>query len=133
MTASELGGPPGRIHGAFPGGPRRTSDTPAPGRSGRHLRRVEEIEASMTRRQRSRTRRQRRNRLLGGAVAFAVLSFLAGMVLGSAGHATQESLTQAEVSARTRDRSISSEVNRTLLELWRMEDVEALRGSRQIR
>lgn len=108
-------------------------DPPSSGRPEPRLRRVEEIEESLSRRQRYRTRRTRRNRILKATFIVAALSFLAGTALGSAGSATQEQLTQAAISARERDNFISSEVNRTLLQLWKMEDLEALRGSGRIR
>jgi len=61
------------------------------------------------------------------------LGFAAGAALGLATHTTPEALTDAMDTERARDAEISREVNRLLLELWKMEDVEAARGSRQPR
>jgi hypothetical protein len=56
-----------------------------------------------------------------------------GWALGLRSHATAQELTEEAMAAKKKDMSISSEVNRTLLELWKMETVQTSRGSGQIR
>jgi hypothetical protein len=60
-------------------------------------------------------------------------AFLLGAGLGRASHATPHEITEAREAARARDVDISSEVNRALLELWKMEDIEASRNAGRIR
>lgn len=64
---------------------------------------------------------------MGFAVA-TVLAAAIGAGIGFKAHATPEQLTMEQEINRQRDFNISKEVNRTLLELWKMEDVEALRN-----
>lgn len=68
-----------------------------------------------------------------GLLLIIALAFGIGAALGRASHATQEELTAAREAARARDQDISREVNRMLLELWKMEDVEASRNAGVIR
>ena len=117
----------GRIEGSFPGGPRR-QDPGEPPRRSPPLRRVQEIEEGVSRRRLNSTRRKRSARTKAGWLLVLALAFGIGAALGRAGHATQEELTAAHEAARIRDQGISREVNRTLLELWKMEDVEAARN-----
>ncbi|MEQ9400459.1 MAG: hypothetical protein RJQ04_14950 [Longimicrobiales bacterium] len=75
-------------------------------------------------------RRARRRRLLVGLGAAVLLSGAAGYVVGLQSHTTASDITAQYDAARSPQASeLSSEVNRTLLELWRMEDVEAVRNS----
>lgn len=74
---------------------------------------------------------------MGLVVAMAVAG-IAGYVLGLQSHATATDIVAEQDAARAPRPSglaseLSSEVNRTLLELWRMEDVEAQRNSGRIR
>ncbi len=116
-----------RIRGSFPGGPRRREEGDEPRRAPT-LRSVEEIEAGRSRRTllRARKRRERWRAaviLLGMALGFAV-----GAALGLATHETSAELTDALETARKQDAEVSREVNRVLLELWKMEDAEQIRG-----
>ena len=116
-----------RITGSFPGGPRRSDEGDTLRRAPR-LRTVEEIEAARSERTLTRSRiRRERTRLLGLLFAM-MLGFAAGVALGVATHTTPRELTDALDSSRVRDAEISREVNRVLLELWKMEAVEAVRG-----
>lgn len=73
-----------------------------------------------------RARRSRRVAL--GFIGATIVAASAGAYVGMSSHTTREALTEAQRAARQRDIDISSEINRTLLELWKMEDVEALRN-----
>lgn len=118
----------GRIRGSFPGGPSREAPpekrTRAP-----QLQRVEDIEAGLAKRSVSRKRRARRRRVVWGFLFSALVAGGVGVLLGVRSHATAEE-QQAELRARSRPQEfdISSELNRTLMELWRMEDIEAARN-----
>jgi hypothetical protein len=93
------------------------------------LRRVADIEESISRRRLHAARRRRSVRVRVGLAAVVALAFAIGAVLGRRSHTTAAELTEAREAARTRDLDISQEVNRTLLELWKMEDVEASRNA----
>lgn len=117
----------GRIRGTFPGGPSRAAAPPQ--RSGPpRLRRVSDIEERMTRRTLARTKRRRSRRVAVGLLAAVVVAGVVGNRVGKSSHRTQEELIAAERESHRRDFDISSEVNRTLLQLWKMEDVEAIRN-----
>lgn len=116
-----------RIRGSFPGGPKHSQ--PGPGlRRAPRVESVEVIEARKARRTLERRSKRRRMRvLLGFAFAMVVAGGL-GWYIGFARHHTAEELTAVNKVDRSRDLDISWQVNRTLLQLWQMEDVEALRG-----
>ena len=117
----------GRIQGSFPGGPSRKG--PAQQRSGPpRLSRVSEIEERKARRSVAHSHRRRTRRLLVGFVLVLALAGVVGSGVGRGSHRTQEQLTAAQQQSRVRDFDISKEVNRTLLNLWKMEDVEAVRN-----
>lgn len=122
----------GRIEGSFPGGPRRR-DPGEPPRHAPRLRRVEEIEEGVSRRTLDATRRRRSARTRAAWLLAMALALAIGSALGRASHATQEELTAAQEAARARDMDVSREVNRMLLELWKMEDVEAARNAGRTR
>jgi dihydrodipicolinate synthase/N-acetylneuraminate lyase len=94
---------------------------------------VEHIEERVSRRRLERTRTRRTRRVLLGFAAATVLAGFLGGYVGFASHTTPEALTEAQQAAHRRDVDISTEVNRTLLELWKMEDVEALRNQGRTR
>lgn len=120
-----------RIKGSFPGGPRRTGEG-EPTRPPPRLRTVAEIEQGLSRRSLERARGRRGRLRWAGALLVIVLGFAAGAALGLATHTTPQEVTEALDSERQRDAEISREVNRVLLELWRMEDVEALRNRSRV-
>jgi len=120
-----------RIQGSFPGGPsRRQGGEPSP--PTRAVRTMDEVEAGIARRRQRIRERGRRSRAAWTAVGIGILAAALGYGLGRWSHRTPAQLqADAEVQARKQvDGFISREVNRTLLELWRMEDVEALRSRR---
>lgn len=113
-----------RISGVFPGGPSRsaqalrvTAHAPIRGVAERTAR---ERSAARARSRLERSKRRLVGTLLAMAAAAAV-GFTAGRGLG--GETPQ---ARPATASDALDRAISSEVNRVLLELWRMEDVERL-------
>ncbi len=127
-----------RVTGAFPGGPRKRVTGKV--RSGPpRLARVEEIEERRATRSSHRRRRRRVKRAVYGLVVSLVVGGGVGVWLGLRSRATLEEVRQ-EMAASKRasasdllglgDVDLSGEINRTLLELWRMEDVEYLRNRR---
>lgn len=125
----------GKIRGSFPGGPRKK--VPASERtSAPRLERVEDIEE---RRAQSRVRRERSRRGKRTLYVFlgsVVVSGGVGVYLGSQNATSLDEIRasqQEEVGAddaAAEMTEISAEINRVLLELWKMEDVEQLRNSR---
>ena len=121
-----------RIKGSWPGGPQRPGDQP-PGTRAPRLRTVQEIEVGASTRSLRRKRKARSKRMTVGLVFMVAAAAGIGWALGKSSHRT---LTQVNAERETdlmRDIGISKEVNRTLLELWKMEDVEAMRNRGQIR
>ena len=118
----------GRIESGFPGGPRRRETTPAKRNHPPRIEPVTELEHRVSRRKLKRTRVRRARRVALGLAGAMLLAGSAGAYVGYASHKTAQEVTAAKDAARNRKDEISSEVNRTLLELWKMEDVEALRN-----
>lgn len=121
-----------RTRRSFPGGPRHS----VPGSEGRRparIQTVEEIEAGIASRTlKRRSGRRRRRAVVGFVVATAAAGAL-GAYVGHESHQTPQEITAAQEQARMKDLDISWQVNRTLLQLWKMEDVEALRNKGRIR
>lgn len=115
-----------RIGGQFPGGPRRPQEGNAPRTT--YVPNVDEIEAAMARRTQVREQDRRRQRV---AIGFLLCVFVAGGVGFVVGRSVNEPAPEATAREHRRqrlDKEISVEVNRTLLELWKMEDVQYVRG-----
>jgi hypothetical protein len=121
-----------RIRGSFPGGPRRGAFAEPLDRAPR-LERVAQIEERVARRERGRARKSRHGRVVAGFVVAMVVAGAVGAGIGLASHATREEITAEQEAVRAQDQFISKEVNRSLLELWKMEDVEALRNTGRTR
>jgi hypothetical protein len=121
-----------RITGSFPGGPTRKDTTPQ--RSGpvraAPLRTREDRRAAHTV---DRSRLLRRRRVVGGFVLSLLLAGGLGLSLGLLSHTTVAEASGAARQQQSRDLDISQEVNRALLELWRMEEVEGRRGAGGLR
>ncbi|HSW31161.1 MAG TPA: hypothetical protein VLH75_16870 [Longimicrobiales bacterium] len=114
-----------RIAGAFPGGPTRTGSGRGAG-GGPLLPTAEQLEAArLGHATRHAGARRRTRRATAVAFAGAAAALLGGLV-GWASHTTREDLMAVQRPDDSLDGIISREVNRTLLELWKMEDVEAL-------
>ena len=119
----------GSIRGSWPGGPKR--EGPKQERSGPpRLERVEDMEARAARWSIRRKRGARTRRLALGIAASAALAGGFGWLLGLRSHTTADVLMDEQVSAEQATTG-SSEINRVMLELWRMEDVEYSRNRRR--
>jgi hypothetical protein len=121
-----------RITGSWPGGPKREGDPRKRARPPR-LRRVEDLEAGFAARLLRFRHRARSRRIALGLAFVLVFSGGIGWALGKVSHRTVEEVSAEYATARRRDLDISAEVNRTLLELWKMEDVQAARNFGRIR
>lgn len=115
-----------RIRGSYPGGPKREGAPAgdAPERKPR-LTSVEQIEERLGRASRARTRRKRTRRVWAGLVVLVAAAGGAGFLLGIRSHRSSEELTAVRNTpppAQAFDPSF--EMNRMLLELWKMEDDE---------
>ncbi len=116
-----------RIQGTFPGGPTRTGSGRGLG-GGPRLKTVEEAETARARQAvRRRVARRRSRRALGVAVVSAA-ALAAGGLMGWATRQSREELAESPDPQGSLDRMISAQVNRTLLELWKMESMESVRG-----
>ncbi len=118
----------GRIDSGFPGGPRRHTEPSPRGDRPPRIEPVGELEQRVSRRKLERTRKRRTRRIAFGLFAATFLAGSVGAYVGYASHTTPQEVMEAQDAAKRRDDKISSEVNRTLLELWKMEDVESLRN-----
>jgi D-serine deaminase-like pyridoxal phosphate-dependent protein len=123
-----------KLRGSYPGGPRRGRDAPAEGDDSssraRSLESAEEIDARMGRAAARRRADKKRKRAWSIFAAALLLAGGAGLYLGFLTHRTSEQLTDEREAERQGDLSdqITSETNRMLMELWRMEDVEFQRN-----
>lgn len=118
----------GRIDSGFPGGPRRRTESSPRGNRPPRMERVGELEHRVSRRKLKRTRARRARRIAFGLGAAMLLAGSAGAYIGYTTRTTPQEVMEAQDAARRREDGISSEVNRTLLELWKMEDVESRRN-----
>ncbi|HIF22576.1 MAG TPA: hypothetical protein EYQ27_11885 [Gemmatimonadetes bacterium] len=124
----------GNISGSFPGGPRKqvaaAERTSAP-----RLSRVEAIEEQATGRLVRRKEDRRRRRIMYAVLVSVAISATTGVILGMHNRSSLEEV-RAQMAAQQAAESggdmgaLSSEVNRAMLELWKMEDVEYARNSR---
>lgn len=124
----------GRISGSFPGGPRKkvaaAERTSAP-----RLSRVEEIEEQAVGRHIRRRHGRRQKRIVYVVVLSVLVSAATGVYLGFRNRSSLEEV-RAELAAQQAAEAggnfgdMSSEINRAMLELWKMEDVEFMRNSR---
>ena len=112
--------------GIYPGGPHGTASVKKMQRPPR-LMRVEEIEKRIARRSIRHGRRKRRNRLVLALLLGVSAAGGLGLILGRSAHTSAEELTEALEVKQKPGSDISEEINRALLELWRMEEVEFTR------
>lgn len=116
----------GRIKGVFPGGPTRR----APAGSKQPPPTAEQRDAAWDEKHRRRVRRRRTLRVAVGAVAAACASAGAGFLIGLQVPEPEGRVPEALLAAQAeRERAVSAELNRMLLEFRRMEVAEAARGS----
>lgn len=116
-----------RIRGRYPGGPRRPEEgeeRPLP----THLPSVEEIEAGVARATRAAERRKRRHRVWMGFVVALVVAGAVGFGVGRAVGPPQPEDVLPISATGDINKAISEQVNRVLVEEWRMEDVQYARG-----
>jgi hypothetical protein len=113
-----------RIRGSFPGGPKHSQPQAARTRAPR-VESVEEIETRRARRTLDRQSKHRRFRVLGGFVFASLAAGAVGALVGLESHHTPEEMSATQNASHGRDLDISWQVNRTLLQLWKMEDVQA--------
>ena len=113
--------------GSWPGGPKRSGPKQERTRPPR-LRRVEEIEATLAARTLRRKRGSRKRHLAVGLLVSVVIAGGFGWTLGLRSHTTLEEMNAEHTAQQSRNLDISSEINRVMLELWQMEDVEVARA-----
>jgi hypothetical protein len=121
----------GKIRGSFPGGPRKS--VPATQRTAPpKLESVQEFEERRARSRVRRTHKARARRMLYGLVVSAALSGGVGVLLGVRSHTTVEQVREQDTVERatTAQDELNRQVNRTLVELWNMEDVQVDRNTR---
>ena len=122
----------GKIKGSWPGGPRR--EGPPQDRSGPpRLERVEQIEERVAGGSARRKRKRRLKHLLGVFAFAAVVAGGVGWVMGLRSHTTADAIMAEQQDALRQQQEqdlMSMEINRVMMELWRMEDVEYGRNSR---
>lgn len=116
-----------QIKGKWPGGPSGRADSVPPGRRVR-TRTVEELEDGMVNRHLRRRRDARSRRIVVGFVAVALVAGGVGWYVGEQSHATAEEVAAEREAAAAPESELSKELNRAMLELWRMEDVEYMRN-----
>lgn len=120
-------GTEGKTRSTFPGGPHH------PGPSHRSGHRalpptVQELEERLGRRGLARAHDRRLRRVRVCFSCAAVLAAALGYTLGLASRTTPAELSEAVQAQHQLDADISREVNRTLLQLWKMEDFESARS-----
>lgn len=120
------------IRGAFPGGPTHPASSPEPGLTP-FIPSVASLEAYADHRRLQRRRARRATRRIFGVSAVFATALAIGGALGLASRVTPTEVVAARDSQSSMDRFISREVNRTLLELWKMEDLEAAGVGRRLR
>lgn len=108
-----------KIHGRYPGGPSRL-DSPGE-KSPVHIPTLEERRAGADDRRRRMRTASRRRHLIWTFAIVAVFAGLSGWVLGERTHSDPGELTRALESRGTEGLGMTHEVNRLMLELWKME------------
>lgn len=113
----------GRISGSYPGGPRKREPDEEPSPPPK-LDRAEDIAARGQGRRLAGRRRRRRRRLNVGFVVAVVVAGVIGLLVGMLSHRTTEDITAEREQQRTQGFNPSGEVNRMLMEMWKMEQLE---------
>jgi hypothetical protein len=114
--------------GTYPGGPHGL-DSPTERRRRPRLMRLEEISELADRRVVQHKRRRRRLRMAVGAAVAMLGGLGVGWAVGHRAHRTVQEVIESQRETSV-EGEISKEVNRTLLELWKMEDVQYDRNRR---
>lgn len=110
-----------RIGGVFPGGPHRVGEG---GSAPPRIRGVADFTKAADGRRLERARARRRRRVVLGLLAAMLAGGAGGVLAGLAFGPDPQGQARQNEEASSLDRAISREVNRTLLELWKMEDAE---------
>jgi hypothetical protein len=118
-----------KLPGSYPGGPRREDKADLESR-GRNLASAEEFDARRGRAASRRWAEKKKRRAWAVLTAAILLAGGTGLFLGFLTHRTTEQLSEEREAERQGGLSdqITSETNRMLMELWRMEDVEFQRN-----
>ena len=111
-----------RIGGSYPGGPSRQGRGEERGEP--RLERVDEIEERMSRARGRAARDRRARRIRIGFVLALCVAAGTGLALGLMSDRSTEDIAREREEERMQSRDVSQEVNRVLLELWKMEDLE---------
>ena len=125
----------GKISGSFPGGGPRNKVAAAERTAAPRLSRAQEIEERAVDRHVRRRHGRRQKRIIYAAVFSVLVSGATGAYLGFRNRSTLEEV-RAELAAQQAAETgggmgdMSSEINKAMLELWRMEDVEFMWNSR---
>jgi len=117
----------GRIQGSWPGGPKRDGESEERTRAPR-LRRVEDIEARIADRSLRIKRTSRTKRMVLGLAFVVLLAGGFGWILGLSSHTSLAQINSVQSQRQQQDATVSTEVNRMMMQLWRMEDVEYSRN-----
>lgn len=112
------------IRGAYPGGPTHPATLSEPGLTP-FIPSVASLETYAAHRRLLRRRARRAARRIVGVSAVFAAALVIGGALGRASRVTPTEVASARQAQPSMDRLISREVNRTLLELWKMEDLES--------
>lgn len=110
--------------GRYPGGPRRRAEGEEPPQRP-DLEGLEDYEERVARQSGRRRANRRARRVKIGFLVAILLSGAIGLMLGYMSHQTPEDFAAERERAR-QEFSASQEVNRVLMELWKMEDIEKL-------
>lgn len=116
-----------KIRGKWPGGPKGRADAEPIGRRIR-TRPVADLEDRVAAHRVRRKREARARRVLLGFAASLGLAGVIGWVVGERSHASAEEITAEHDAAVAPVSDLTKELNRAMLELWRMEDVEFMRN-----
>lgn len=110
--------------GRYPGGPRRRAEGEEPPRRP-DLEGLGEFEERVARQAGRRHAKRRARKVRIGFLVALLVSGAIGLMLGYMSHQTPEELAAERERAR-QEFNASEEVNRVLLELWKMEDLERM-------
>ncbi len=118
-----------RFRGRYPGGPSRLGEGEEPDAPRTYLPTVEEIEVGMRRATRVSERRRRRRRVWVGFFGALVVAGAIGFGVGRAVRPPTSRDMLPPTASNGLNKELAEQVNRVLVEEWRMEDVQYARGS----
>lgn len=115
--------------GMYPGGP-RGSEQGEGHQSPPRLTLVRDLEEHIASQAIKLRRKTRRRRLVWAAVMGIAVAGGVGLALGYSAHPSPEEVVQESETERSPKSLTSEDLDRALMELWRMEDVEYARNTR---